>query len=401
VSATTGLQEAAGPWNPGLLSQIPREWRSLSTILRPENVATGLAAAEELQSLTGFSLSELVVFRPQRLALHELLIRGHDAWVTANKDEPMNLSGYGGAYNGALTDSAVQEYDLRTGRLLYSWDARSHIPLGESWATLPTNGFPWDAYHVNSIELLGNGTFLVSMRDTWAAYLVDVSSGNIIWTLGGKRSSFRFGPGAAFQWQHDVGLSGGGRVITMFDDHCCQLTGGGTYVPATGPSRAIVLTLDQSAHTATLAHSYGEGFGLHVDYMGDTQLLPNGNVVVGWGSSPYLSEYTASGKLLLNGALPGSDLSYRATVEPWVGLPLTRPAGAVRGTTVYASWNGATRVASWSVLAGSSPSSLKLVANGARAGFETAIRLPRHYTTYEIQALDANYQVIGRSAPFA
>ncbi len=75
MSATTGLQEAAGPWNPGLVSQIPREWRSLSTILRPENVATGLAAAEELQSLTGFSLSELVVFRPQRLALHELLIR--------------------------------------------------------------------------------------------------------------------------------------------------------------------------------------------------------------------------------------------------------------------------------------------------------------------------------------
>ncbi len=70
-----GSQQAAGPWNPGLHSQIPREWRPLSTILRPDNVVTGLAAAEELQSLTGFSLSELVVFRPQRLALHELLIR--------------------------------------------------------------------------------------------------------------------------------------------------------------------------------------------------------------------------------------------------------------------------------------------------------------------------------------
>ena len=35
----------------------------------------GLAAAEELRSLTGLALSELVVFRPQRLALHELLIR--------------------------------------------------------------------------------------------------------------------------------------------------------------------------------------------------------------------------------------------------------------------------------------------------------------------------------------
>jgi len=75
MSATIDPQQAAGPWNPGLQSQIPREWRSLSTILRPENVVTSIAEAEELQSLTGLSLSGLVVFRPQRLALHELLIR--------------------------------------------------------------------------------------------------------------------------------------------------------------------------------------------------------------------------------------------------------------------------------------------------------------------------------------
>ncbi len=105
------------------------------------------------------------------LTLHELLIRGDDAWVTANKNIPMDLSSYGGAYNGALIDSAVQEYNLKTGKLLCNWDALDHIPLSDSYATLPTNGFPWDAYHVNSIDLAGNGTFLVSMRDTWAAYL--------------------------------------------------------------------------------------------------------------------------------------------------------------------------------------------------------------------------------------
>ena len=153
-----------------------------------------------------------------KLTLHEFLIRGDDAWVTANKDIPMNLSKYGGAYNGALTDSAVQEYNLKTGKLLFNWDALAadHIPLGDSYATLPTNGFPWDAYHVNSIDLLGNGTFLVSMRDTWAAYLVNIKTGKIEWTLGGRHSSYRFGPRAAFQWQHDVRLQPGG-VVTMFD----------------------------------------------------------------------------------------------------------------------------------------------------------------------------------------
>jgi hypothetical protein len=69
------IDNAPGPWNPGVLSQVPKEWRPLATIFRPENVYGDLAAAEELSGLTGFGLSELVVFRPQRLVLHELLIR--------------------------------------------------------------------------------------------------------------------------------------------------------------------------------------------------------------------------------------------------------------------------------------------------------------------------------------
>ena len=64
-----------GSWHPGIQSQIPRELQHLSTIFRPENVFTGIAAVSEMHGLTGFSPSELVAFRPQRLALHELLIR--------------------------------------------------------------------------------------------------------------------------------------------------------------------------------------------------------------------------------------------------------------------------------------------------------------------------------------
>jgi hypothetical protein len=64
-----------GPWNPGIESHVPRELRHLATIFRAENVFTSIAAATELRGLTGFGLGELVVFRPQRLALHELLVR--------------------------------------------------------------------------------------------------------------------------------------------------------------------------------------------------------------------------------------------------------------------------------------------------------------------------------------
>ncbi len=340
-----------------------------------------------------------------KLTLHEIAISGDDVWVTANKDIPMNLSHWGGAYNGALEDSAVQEYNLKTGKLIYNWDARDHIPLSESWATLPTNGFPWDAYHVNSVELVGDGTFLVSMRDTWAVYLVNIATGHIEWTLGGKHSSFSFAPGAQFEWQHDAVLHPGG-LLTVFDDHCCQLTGGGTYVPATAPSRALELHLDQRTHTATLVAQYGGNRRFNSEYMGDTQPLANGNSFVGWGSEPYFSEYSRSGKLLLDAFFPGSDLSYRAMVQPWVGLPLYPPAGAARRaagrTTVYASWNGATQVAAWRVLAGSGPGELSVaVARTAKSGFETAIPLrASSQSSFEVEALSAGGRVIGTSKPF-
>ncbi|HEY5260480.1 MAG TPA: MFS transporter [Solirubrobacteraceae bacterium] len=337
------------------------------------------------------------------LTLHEIVISGEDAWVTANKNVAKDLSKYGGAYNGALIDSAVQEYNLKTGALLRTWDALDHIPLEDSYASVPTNGFPWDAYHVNSIALTGTGQFLVSMRNTWAAYLIDIATGKIEWTLGGKRSSFTFGKGAAFQWQHDVTL-GAGSTINVFDDHCCQLTGGGTSVPATGPSRGLVLNLDQNTKTATLVAQYPGGDQFETEYMGDTQPLPNGNTFVGWGSEPYLTEYSRSGQQLLQGRFPGPDLSYRSTLEPWVGLPLSPPAGAARAagsrTVVYASWNGATQLVSWRVLAGSGAGKLAAVASAARSGFETAIPLPRSYEIFKVQALDASGRVIGVSRQF-
>src|SRR5260370_35794561 len=64
-----------GPWRRGIVSQVPLELRHLCTIFRTENVLTSVAAATELQLLTGFPLCELVAFRPQRLLLHEVLIR--------------------------------------------------------------------------------------------------------------------------------------------------------------------------------------------------------------------------------------------------------------------------------------------------------------------------------------
>ena len=138
--------------------------------------------------------------------------------------------------------------------------------------------------------------------------------------------------------------------------------------------------------------------------MGSTQPLANGDVFVGWGSQPNFSEYSGSGKLLLDVVFPRPDLSYRANLEQWVGLPPYPPVGVAREkgakTTVYASWNGATRVVSWRVLAGSGTSGLATVATSATSGFETAIPMRQSYRLFKVEALDASNRVIGSSRLF-
>ena len=271
------------------------------------------------------------------LTLHTMVIDGDNAWVTANKNVPMNLSKWGGVYNGTLVDSALQEYNLTSGKLIRSWDAYKHIGLGDTHSLPPGNGFPWDAYHINSIDLMGKNTALVSMRDTWGVYKIDTATGKIEWTLGGKHSDFTFGKDAEFKYQHDVSLLPNGD-ISMFDDHCCFLESGGTYLTPTGPSRAEVLKLDLASRTATLVSQYRHydedgRQGTDASYMGSTELLPNGNVFVGYGNLPFFAEYSKSGQLVMDALFPGSDLSYRAIkIGPtaWTGLPLTSPSGAVR-----------------------------------------------------------------------
>jgi EmrB/QacA subfamily drug resistance transporter len=332
--------------------------------------------------------------------VHEILIQGDDAWITVNKNLPKNLSPYGGAYNGAFIDSAVQEYNLKTGKLLYTWDALKHISLGDSWASLPTNGFPWDAYHINSIQLLPHGLMLVSMRDTWAAYLVNIKTGKIIWTLGGKHSSFKIGPKAFFSWQHDVRVYPGTPLVSMLDDHCCQETGGGTYVTPTAPSRGLVLKINTGTHTAAFVSGYTLGANFDTQYMGNLQPLVGGRVFVGWGSQQNFTEYTASGQQILDAYLPFPDITYRALVSRWVGKPLYPPSGAARTsggkTTVYASWNGATGVTSWKVLSGG-----KAVASASKYGFETRIPVPAGYHTFSLEALNSSGKVIGTSRLFS
>jgi hypothetical protein len=330
--------------------------------------------------------------------LHEFqLTPRNTALITVYDGIECNLSRLGGPADGAVADTLIQELDLKTGLVRYEWHSLDHVPLSDSYVSARPGSRkePFDFFHVNSIDVMGDGDLLIDARNTWAAYDTDPRSGQVRWQLGGRRSSFKLGPGALTAYQHDAREQPNGN-ITFFDN-------GAT--PKVHPqSRVIELALNRAAMTATLVRRDEHSPALLAGSQGNMQALANGNWVVGWGQSPYLTEYGPAGQVLFDAHMPSSYESYRTYRQAWSGQPTSPPTAAtVRAgtrTTLYASWNGATTVASWRVLAGSSPGALAPVASAARSGFETAIALPAGLSrgTYlSVQALSASGAVLAAS----
>jgi Arylsulfotransferase (ASST) len=326
--------------------------------------------------------------------LHDFhLLAGETAVLTVFDPIDCNLSSVDGPASSAVTNAIFQEIDLRTGLVRREWTSLDHIPLSDSYSSAKTasSKWPFDYFHVNSIDQLPSGRTLISARNTWAMYELSTTTGQVLLRIGGKHSEVKLAGNAATAFQHDATMLANG-TISVFDN-------GG--VPMVHPqSRGLVLAVNAKAKTDTVVAEYEHSAALSSGSQGNIQQLSDGNMFVGWGAEPYFSEYSAAGQLLFDGHLHGSYQSYRTYRFPWVGTPTTAPAIAAAaghaGTTVYASWNGATRVASWRVLAGSSPTQLAPVAAATRSGFETAIAIP-DAPYVQVQALEATGAVLGTS----
>ena len=306
--------------------------------------------------------------------LHELVLTEQGtALIPIYRPVPADLSSIGGPVHGTLLDSSFQEVDIATGHVLMQWNASDHVAVAETYHQGNPSDGPFDFFHINSIDVDSDGDLLVSGRHTWAVYKVGRRTGDVVWRLNGKRSDFAMGPGAVFAFQHDARRREGG-LVSLFDN------GGGPPNVAT-ESRGLILSLDTTAMTATLVRQYLPDPSLLSNSQGNVQILPNGHVFVGWGEQPYWSEFTADGRIIYDARFPDGQGSYRAFRFPWVGQPATRPSVATRpaggGTAVYASWNGATQVDRWQVLAGPSANQLRPVGAAVpRAAFETSTRVP-------------------------
>ena len=326
--------------------------------------------------------------------LHEFeLTRDGDALFTIYQPIRVHLPGTPEGTLSPLLDSIVQEVDIKTGLVTWEWHSYGHIPLDTSQAT-PQNSASFDAFHINAIQDLKKDRILISARDTSAIYKVDRATGRILWTLGGKGSNFRLGPGAQFYFQHNAHQLSNGR-IGMFDD--------GAGPPQLNPfSRGLILQLNKRRHKATLVRQFARSGTTSAQSEGSLQRLPGGNVFVGFGSEPFFSEFSPRGKLLLDGSLPQDDGTYRTYRFPWSATPKTSPAVVAQrsGSTVsvFASWNGATEVAKWQVLAGSSAGPLSRVATARTQGFESRVDVSSSAGFFAVRALDSKGRVIGRSA---
>jgi hypothetical protein len=318
-----------------------------------------------------------------------------------------DLSSKGGGTDQTLLDSGVVEVDIKTGKIVKAWSADDHIPMADAVPPAnPNSPAAYDPWHINSIDVDKDGNWLVSMRNTWAIYKINSTTGAIIWTLGGKSSNFAIPDNVAFAFQHDARWLPNGDM-SIFDNDCCAFMPQPSGPPKAAPpvhgsqSRGLEFKVDENAKTVSMV-TENKLYDLISGTQGNRQVLSNGNVMVGWGQQPFYSEYSKTGTLLLSVRYPDADESYRAYRYVWKGNPATKPAAAARvagrRTRVYASWNGATEVAAWRIWAGPTSRKLKLVAKRvAKGGFETAKTIKSAGPIVKVQALNKKGRVIGTS----
>ena len=323
------------------------------------------------------------------------------ALITVYNTVTADETSVGGSGSGQVLEGIAQEIDVATGNVVFEWHSIDHVALTESYASLPASG-PYDYFHINSVKLDTDGNLLISSRNCSTVYKVNRDTGAIIWRLGGKLSDFTLGPGLPFAFQHDAEAVDS-STIRIFDNE----SDGVAVLPA---SRVIWVTHDDSTMTATLLKSVQHPAGLSALAEGSGQTLPNGDTFVNWGILGRYSEFDPSGNLLNDVTMATGYSSYRGFRLPWVGAPTTNPSITVVSnsdgtTTVHAIWNGATDVATWNVMGGTSSTSLASVGSGAWNGLDTPITLTTSATNLQVVASDSNGTQVGQSAvltgPFA
>ncbi|KAI4596613.1 hypothetical protein KJ359_005369 [Pestalotiopsis sp. 9143b] len=272
----------------------------------------------------------------------------------------------------------------------------------------------WDYFHINSVDKDAEGNYLISARDACSVHKINGTDGSIIWKLDGKDSSFAVPKDAKFCFQHharwleqhdDV------EVISLYDNSAHGSEHGeGRQVHTAPTSSGKILKLNTTSWEAELVQAFYPPDGLLSKSQGSTQVLPGGNVLVGWGSEGAVTEYLPNGTAIFHAYMDSDYLgrgvqNYRAFKYDWAGYPNEEPAIVALadkdggGTTLYVSWNGDTETAAWRFYAlNDRYGSKTYLGEVERKSFETSLRLEgQKVKIASAEAIDKNGKVLRKT----
>ncbi len=188
--------------------------------------------------------------------------------------------------NSILVDKIV-EVDT-AGNILWSWDSYDHIPLTETDPfnlTATLNGQTViDFTHANALDWdYTHNVIYLNVRNTNTFYKINQTSGDIIWACG-QFGNFTLlganGTQVSSLWfhSHDLELVAP-DVFTMFNNDFDNITN-----PNDANSQMIELTLNEQNMTAFVNWSWTAPEQYYTQFLGATDILPNGDWIGDFGS---------------------------------------------------------------------------------------------------------------------
>lgn len=233
--------------------------------------------------------------------------------------------------------------------------------------------------------------------------------------MDGTNSSFTLGKNVTFCFQHHARFhpelkkeDEGDNIeyISLYDNSAHGTEDGrGTEVHTAPTSSGKIIKVDTETWKAELVQGFYPPDNLRSKSQGSTQLLPNGNVIVNWGSEGALTEYDSAGNVLFHSYMDSGYLglgveNYRGFRYNWTGLPNEEPAIVALGnddaTTIYVSWNGDTETKTWRFYAVTGKYGAKsFLGEAPRTSFETSLQIPTNEVVQVVaEAIDAKGKVL-------
>ncbi len=227
--------------------------------------------------------------------VHDLAIYNNTFWIISYDTQLIDLTDSieGGFHHQRMAGVIIQNID-KEGIVFFQWRSWDHFSMFDSYyEEFLDSTHNYDLVHANTIEVDSDTSILVSCRNMNEITKINTLTGEIVWRLGGKNNHFEFiDSPRRFSFQHDV-RKHDENIITLFDN-------GNMSKPT--QSSSVTYKINEDKLTVEEVSRLELGPAQMSWSMGNSQLLDNGNTVVGWGSKRYpnITEFNSDGEPLIH-----------------------------------------------------------------------------------------------------